>query len=65
MSTVSAPEPSPRAARPRATRQKAAVDRALDRIPDIAYGRGALHGPSTAVEDAADFLDDPAGGRRH
>ena len=32
---------------------------------DIAYGRGALHGPSTAVEDAADFLDDPAGGRRH
>ena len=35
MSTVSAPEPSPRAARPRATRQKAAVDRALDRIPDF------------------------------
>ena len=32
---------------------------------DIAYGRGALHGPSTAVEDAAEFLDDPAGGIRH
>ncbi|MBN6767473.1 Fur family transcriptional regulator [Micrococcus yunnanensis] len=35
MSTVSAPQPGPRVARPRATRQKAAVDRALDRIPDF------------------------------
>ena len=32
---VRAPQPGPRVARPRATRQKAAVDRALDRIPDF------------------------------
>lgn len=32
---MSAPAPGPRPGRPRATRQKAAVDRALDRIPDF------------------------------
>ena len=32
---MSAPAPGPRAVRPRATRQKAAVDRALERIPDF------------------------------
>lgn len=32
---MSAPDPGPRVVRPRATRQKAAVDRALETIPDF------------------------------